>query len=239
MKVFRTKVNAFIMIIASTFLSSCATVPKETVELSTILGKDLIILHDSHRNMVNLYYDQMEGDVNELIDDVYTPFIIHYVLSSELESYENNERSIYGIIEEAGKTKGKEEANAALEEMKDFLNSANKQIESKRSELLDPLKKQRRLILNGINQSYENAIYANAIITAHLKSIRKVKESQKEALSIIGLEGKDEELDQLLLKASEVVSESLEKAKEIDVKSDEAMPKIKEILEKIKSITNK
>lgn len=96
-------------------LSASATVPKETVELSTILGKDLIILHESHRNMVNLYCDQMEGDVNELIDDVYTPFIIHYVLSAELESYRNGENSIYGVIEEAGQTKGKEEGNAAFD----------------------------------------------------------------------------------------------------------------------------
>jgi len=230
----------FILITAVMFIiSSCAVVPKETVELSTILGKDLIILHDSHRNMVNLYYDQMEDDVNELIDDVYTPFIIHYVLSDELESYRKGENTIYGIIEEAGKTNGKEEANAALDEMRDFLNSANKQIENKRKELLKPLQEQRSLLLKRINASYENAIYANAIITAHLKSIRKVKESQKEALSLVGLEGKDEELDKILLKASKVVNESLEKAKEIDVKSDEAMPKIEEVLEKIKSITNK
>lgn len=232
--------NKFIsLIILFSILSSCVSIPKETVQLSKVLGNDLIILHDSHRNMVELYYDKIETDINSFIDDVYSPFIIHYVLKAELENYTNGEPSLYGTIETAGKTEGKIEADNALNTMTEFLEDANKQINSKRDELLLPILKQKKEIIANINKSYENAIYANSTITGYLESIRKVKESQQEALSFIGLEGTDEALNNALLQASEIVNTAVNKGKEIDVKSDEALDQIKEITDQIKKITNK
>ncbi len=66
-----------------------------------------------------------------------------------------------------------------------------------------------------------------------------MKESQKEILSIVGLKGMDEELNNTLLKASNITKSLLIEGKEIDIKSDDAFEKIKKISAKIKSITNK
>lgn len=82
---------------------SCASIPKETVTLSKTIGSDLQILHDSHRNMVQLYYNGIKLNINTFIDDVYAPFIIHHVLEVELNKHKRGESSIYGIIENAGK----------------------------------------------------------------------------------------------------------------------------------------
>jgi len=233
------KPKAIIVIISLLALCSCASIPKETVELSKAIGEDLAVLQNSHQMMVELYYDKIINDINEFIDEVYSPFIIHYVLKSELSKYKNGEQSLYGTIETAGITGGKDEAENALSMMTEFIEDANYQIEKKRDELLNPILKQKKEIIGAINKSYENAIYANSTITGYLESIRKVKESQQEALSIIGLKGKDEELNETLLKASEIINSALTESKKIDVKSEDALKKLEEISGQIKSITNK
>lgn len=227
------------VIFSSLLMVSCASIPKETITLSKTIGSDLQILHDSHRNMVQLYYKEIKLNVNAFIDDVYAPFVIHHVLEVELNKHRRGESSIYGIIENAGKTDGKGETEEALNVMLEFQEAANQQINAKRNELLSPILQQEKEILNAIDQSYQNTIYANAILTAYLVSVRKVKESQNEAFSIIGLNDLDVAVTNRLVELSEFVDTVLEKGEKIDIKSNEAQQQIEDIVNKIKELTNK
>jgi hypothetical protein len=195
------KLKFIIPLVIVSFLSSCSSIPKETVELSKVLGNDIKILQNSHKTTVKLFYDKVIENINAFIDDIYSPFIIHYALKDQLQKYKKKEESIYGVIESAG-INGEEtetETDNALNIMIEFLEDAYTQVEKKRIELLNPIINEKNKILTNINDSYENTIYANSTITGYLESIRKVKESQQEALSIIGLKGKDEELNNVLL----------------------------------------
>ena len=227
------------IILFSIAITACVSIPKETVTLSQTLGKDLQILHNSHRNVIDLYYNKIKKDINGFIDEKYAPFVIHYVLKHELKQFKLGNESIYGSIQEAGENEGKEYADKALNDMSDFLKAADHQIELKRNELLNPINKQRDEIIRTVNTSYENAIYANSTITAYLQSIRKVKETQQEALSMIGLQGADSLITNTLVNISEKIEAAITKGKEIDIKSDEAMQKLEEITNQIKKITNK
>jgi hypothetical protein len=229
----------FLLVIISLGLFSCVSIPKETVRLSKVLGNDLIILHNSHRNIIELYYGKIENDINTFIDEVYSPFVIHYVLKVELDKYKKGKTSLYGSIENAGKVGGKKETDEALNVMLEFQEAANSQIKVKRDELLNPILKQEKEVISNINKSYENAIYANSTITGYLESIRKVKESQKEALSIVGLKGVDTLLTNTLMEVSELVNSAVKEGKMIDIKSDKAYSQIEEISKKIKKIINK
>jgi len=231
------KLISFLSIII--FFNACVSVPVETVTLSQTLGGDLKVLQDAHCNMVEIHFSQIKNDINAFIDDVYAPFVIHYVLKSELNAFENGQPSLYGTIELAGQIGGKEETSNAVNEMFDFQDAARKQIESKRKELLAPIIKQETEIIKSVNQSYSNAIYANNAITGYLKSVRKVKETQQEALSLIGLEGVDEKISDSLMKISKEVGKAIEIGKDIDIKSDDAYKQLEEISEQIKKITNK
>lgn len=119
------------VIFSSLLLVSCASIPRETVILSKTIGSDLQILHDSHRNMVQLYYNGIKLNVNTFIDDVYASFVINHVLEAELNKHKRGESSIYGIIENAGKTGGKAETEEALNVMLEFQEAANQQINTK------------------------------------------------------------------------------------------------------------
>jgi len=220
-------------------LSSCASVPKESITLSETLGSDLRVLKQSHLNTINLYYDNLETKINTFIDEVYAPFIIQYVLESEFESFENNQPSMITFLNEASKPEAtQEDTKQALKEIKDFHNLMSNQILSKRRELLKPIQSQRNEILKAINSSYDNAIYANSTLTAYLQSASSVKNTQKETLKLIGLEGTDEYLNDALLNASDILNDVIEKGKDIDEKSDDAQIKINDLIEKIKEITN-
>jgi hypothetical protein len=233
------KKKTLVILIIASFLAACASIPKETVTLSQTLGNDLKILHNSHRDVVQLFYGKIKNDINTFVDDVYSPYVIHYALKSELNEYKNGEPSLYGSIEDAGKIGGKKETDEALSVMLEFQEADRYQIEKKRNELLNPIIKQENEIIRGINYSYENVIYANSTITGHLESIRKVKESQQEALSIIGLGGADTLITNTLVKVSEQVNNAVEVGKDIDIKSEDAYEQLEEISRKIKELTNK
>jgi hypothetical protein len=226
-----------VIIFSSLLMVSCASIPKETITLSKTIGSDLQVLHDSHRNMVQLYYSGIQTDINTFIDDVYAPFVIHHVFESELNKYKEGESSLYGIIEQAGKTGGKGEAEEALNVVLEFQEAANKQINAKRNELLSPILYQEREILSTIDQSYQNTIYANATLTAYIVSIYKVKESQNEALSTVGLNDLDTIVTNRLVELSGFVDMALEKGEKIDIKSNEAQQQIEDIINKIKELT--
>lgn len=234
------KIRNLGLLIVLFILTACASLPKESVTLSQTLGSDLKILHNAHRNIIEIHFNKIEDDINSFVSDVYAPFIIHYALKSELKKYkEGNPTSLYSIIEIAGKQEGQKESEEALNVMQEFQEAARKQIESKRNELLTPIIKQQAEIITAINQSYEHAIYANSTITAYLQSLQKIKGAQQEALSLIGLEGTGTLITNTLVKVSEQVDNAVKKGKEIDIRSDDAYKKLEEISNQIKEITNK
>ena len=232
------QLRKFGLLIVVFIITACVSIPKETVTLSKTLGSDLKVLHNSHRNLVEIYFSKIKNDIHSFVDDVYAPFVIHNVLKSELESYKKGNRSIYGIIEIAGQQEGKEEAENALNEMNDFQKSAYNQINEKRKELITPILIQEAEVLSAINQSYKNVIYANSTITGYLESIRKVKKAQQEALSMVGLAGLDTLVTNNLIKVSNGVDQAVQIGKEIDIQSDKAKDQIEEISNKIKALTN-
>ena len=232
-----------IVFITLTFyiFNSCISVPKETVQLSTVIGTNIKVLENSHTTMVGLFYSEIINNINDFIEEVYAPFIINYVLKKELDNYNKNiSPSIFETIYTAASDDiSKTATSKVLTDMSDFLNAAQRKIENKRNELLIPVKKQRDSIIFNIKISYGNTMQANSSVTNYLQSISNLKESQQEVLSVIGLKGKAEELNKSLLKVSELTKTLLAKGKEIDLKSDEAFQKMKTLTNTMKSITNK
>lgn len=218
---------------------SCVSIPKETITLSKTIGSDLQILHNSHRNMVQLYYNGIKLNVNTFIDDVYAPYLIHHVLETELNKYNRGESSMYSIIENAGKMGEEDGTKEALKVMLEFQEAANKQINLKRNELVSPILQQEIEILATIDESYQNTIYANTILTAYLVSVGKTKESQSEALSIASLDGLDTKVANRLIELSDFMDMAIDQGRKIDIKSNEAQQQIEEIINKIKELTNK
>lgn len=233
------KLKIIASIIVLTILGSCASIPKETVLLSQTLSKDLKELHNSHRNMVQLYHKKIKDNIDVFIDEVYSPYIINDMLKAEMQGYKNGDPSLYKAIEDGGELATSSATEDAMGYMQDFLEIVKLQIEEKRESLLYPIETEEIKLLNKINQSYENILLANASITNHLKSIRKLKETQREVISMVGLSGADTKVINSLMTVSEKVNETVKAGKKIDIESDKALEEIEKVTKEIKKLTNK
>src|ERR1041385_264075 len=132
-----------IVFLLPVILISCISIPKETITLSKKMGESIKILQTAHLNTVDLLFNRMENDVNAFVDSVYAPYIIHYMLSAELEKFNKKEPSLYGVIDAAGKTPGGAAAALALSDMKDFTAAVTDQVNEMRSEMLGPVQTQK------------------------------------------------------------------------------------------------
>jgi hypothetical protein len=159
------KIKFIIFLITTTLITSCASIPKETVLLSQTLGKDLKILHNSHRNIVQLYYKKIKDNINVFVEEVYTPYNINYRLNNELQNYKNGKYSLYGLIlpkplEGIVKLDTIQVNKEAINYMEDILFIVKSDIEDYRDGLLSPIETEERELLKKINQSYENVLLA-------------------------------------------------------------------------------
>lgn len=232
--------NKILIIIFSLLVVGCASIPKETVTLSEHIGADLVELEKSHIQLVDIHYNDLKNEVNSFINDVYAPFIIHYVLKDELQIYkEGGKESIYYSLMRASDSSSDQSTVKALEDMSDFVVGAREQIEEMRNELLQPITEEESQLKADIEQTYSNTKYANSVLTAHLRSLRKLKETQNESLAVIGLGGLNDRISNNLSTASTQISELTSKARSIDLKADSAIEQINEISRKIKETFNK
>lgn len=222
-------IRSFLIIILLITIEGCIAIPQETVSLSTAIGKDLREFKRSHEKMITLYYDKELSNIDKFIEEVFTPYIINYTIKIEMEEFESGNESLFGLMREAAENNSGKVSKDLLEYMQDYLQAAQNQIENQRSLMSKPILEEKSALLSSVNQSYDNAIYGNTALTAHLKSIRKVKNAQSEALEMLRLNNVDSLISTTLVKTSEGIRKVLQKAKEIDVKSDDALNKINTI----------
>ena len=57
-----------ILFISAIGMSACASIPHATVELSTLLGKQIDALEQSHVATINAYYTEKEKTIIDFID---------------------------------------------------------------------------------------------------------------------------------------------------------------------------
>ena len=87
---------------AAALVAACAQVPKESVELSTTVGRDIAAAHESHIRLARTLFARMKGDVNRFVDDVYAPYQIQFVLARKKERQaQGNPNNLFSVIEKA------------------------------------------------------------------------------------------------------------------------------------------
>ncbi|MBL4762057.1 MAG: hypothetical protein JKY93_05080 [Gammaproteobacteria bacterium] len=177
------KLAKIVVITLSLLLSACAQVPKEAVELSATVGRDLAEMKKSHVALVDIYYAEALEDINRFVDNVYLPFQIQRTLSDDL--WKNELLSAIGAASRADRTGAAQKD--AFDKIEAFFLIIQEEVESYRTLKLKPVKKQYADVLLSINTSYEQIHYANSIVTGHLASVVKVHESQNEILEKLDL----------------------------------------------------
>lgn len=204
-------------------LSACATVPRESIELSNTVGRDLEEVHRSHRALAELLFDMIEKDANRFIDEVFAPaYITAFANEFELD------KTVRGIVEQAPQN--------LLPVLIRFVDKATQRIERERAELLSPLREQRKKLLDEIDASHRQIQAAQAILAGHLASVLRVHDAQNEAFKEVGLEDIRGKVADVAGGASDKIAALIVEAEkangEID-KLEEVMTKIKETIQNL------
>src|SRR3989339_1741014 len=188
-------------------MSACATIPKETIELSNTVGRDLEEVHRSHRAFATVLFDIMEKDVNKFINEIYAPaYIKKFATEYKLDD------KVKGIVAAA--------PNNLLPVLVRFVEKSNETIENKRAELLNQIKAQRNQVINDIDTSYRQLQAAQALIAGHLASVMKIHDARNEVLKNVGLEGMREKLAENTEKVSNRISSLINEAEKAEGKMD-------------------
>lgn len=200
-------------------ITSCAVVPKESVELSATVGRDVVNVYQAHKELATILFTRMKKDVNTFVDDVYAPYQIGKLLEMDFADATSGEyESMTGSLIDASKNSSDfAKQKQALGNMKDFVSTVYEEVEAFRKILLDPIEEQELKVMAEIDRSYNQIIYANSIVTGHLASVRKVHDAQEDILNEFGLENLRAETAQKLSNYSVGVDKILKDVKKIDV----------------------
>ncbi len=218
--------------------AGCAQVPKESVELSTTVGRDLTAAHKSHRELAKTLFARMKVDIHRFVDNVYAPYQIRAAVAGDLAASkssnpEDRKTSLFLGINNAFAPGASDTAlRNIVEGMGYFVADLRSDIESKRSELLEPINKQETDLLAAIDRNYAQLIYANSIVTGYLSSVVKVHDAQAKVLESIGIDGGlTNDIAVRLAETSQRVGELVQKAE----KADASAGAIEETVQKLKS----
>ncbi|MEK7315653.1 MAG: hypothetical protein AAB011_05695 [Candidatus Eisenbacteria bacterium] len=149
----------------------CASVPKESILLSQTIGDDLRAVHTSYTSLIRTHFASLRERSNTFLDTRWTPtYLREFIRDGELVALATDPDPVQ-----------------VLEGVGDWAEIAITEIESKRREILDPIDQDERALLASVDDAFGRLAQANAAVTAHLRSIRRVKESEDEALQSLRL----------------------------------------------------
>jgi hypothetical protein len=216
-------------------------VPKESVELSTTIGRDIAQVYRAHRELAAILYERIKGDVNRFVDEVYAPYQIEKLLQADREDFKKGDPdSLFSALDAATKQPDNPEAQkSALQAMDVFVEVVRAEVEAYRSERLAPILAQEKEVLSAIDRSYNQIHYANSIVTGHLASIVKVHDVQEELLNEFGIEGLREDIGRKLATTSSSVAEFVKNTKRLEGTVQEMEKNIKELTEELDVLAGK
>lgn len=223
------------IVLIAAMLSACAQVPRQSVELSTAVGRDVAAAHEAHRNLATALFARMKQDVNHFVDDVYAPFQIQYVLSKQKERQaQGNKINLFSATEAAIAHPDDAQAQKGiLLMMQAIVKGVHADVEEFRGRRLAPVLRQEKDVMAAIERVYGQIQRGNATITAHLSSIVRVHDVQDEALQRANLEGLRERVGSKLSNASTKLATFVDKAKASEGTLDEISMKVMKLTEEI------
>ena len=194
----RLRLFPFLIFAVASLMIGCAQLPQSSVTLSSSIGDDVLSMQRAHKEFINYYYDSLENQANDLIDNKYRPSLLRQVIEQDVAVFKDPARknnSLFNAIQEAfvdnqglSQSELEEIQSNAMAGMKIFYTKINGKVEFERTQLIEPLRHQRQDLVARVDSNYSNIIRKNTAITALLNSIVEVHETQQELFSMAGVD---------------------------------------------------
>jgi len=204
-----------VAVVATIFLAACTTIPKETVELSYLMGQDLRELQRSYDQMIVDRFDDYRSEREAYLDDEWIPlFLEDWVSTGRLIETARGE-VVWDIEKEMFVNPSAGEAQQQrLDTVLIWSREAVYAIEQKRKELLAPLNSREAEVRRDVREAFDQIIAANAHITAQLNSLRDVQEIQQDITRRLQVDDELAQINEMLSNTSQWADDQLESIKD-------------------------
>lgn len=142
-----------LIFVALLIITSCATVPKESVELNSQVGEGIETLHESYIKLLNKYFEDKRKAIDDFIEHTYLPRFVENIRTG---------------LEEAGEDPDSFEAS--------MISDITKEVIRKRDNMHEEIEKARIALHTRINNNFRLINRANDSITDLLKSLADLDE---------------------------------------------------------------
>lgn len=226
-------------------VAGCASVPRESVDLSVLVGQRLTALEQSHRAFVSAYFQVSRERVEDYIQYRWTPeFLARFVEDSniidDLESpavlTEEQRARLRDELERIAAQPDPLAVTQAVERalgdrvrgeaMLDFARAALARVEETRAELVRPLDQLQAEALDQIRSTYAETQMMQATLTSHLRSVQQVTAEQDTMLARLGALERRDQAVRSAVQVNEEVLQAIDQTK----KADEVLEKLRKIL---------
>jgi hypothetical protein len=191
-------------------LSACATIPKESADLSIELGKRISAIEDAHMVLVDKYFDEKRNRIDEFVEKEWVPeFAVQFFANQQISNMWNQ-------IVSSGNTADRLQFIITLGP------KLQTKINAKRLELIKPLDDAEQLIKQQLRDNYDHARAINNSVTSFLVSAVKVKENQNRYLEMVGV--KEEKVAEVIDQIDSAVEELHGKCEQVVEKGKMRLP---------------
>lgn len=188
------------------------------------MGRDIVTVHESHRELAVMLFSRIRKDVNRFVDDVYAPHQIQIVLADQKAQYTaGDEDNFFAVLNSAlAKPQDVQAQNDVIDFMKVLVELVLVDVNEYRLQRMEVIQDQEKQVLGDIERAYDQIERGNAAVTAHLESVIKVHGAQDDLLSAVDLAGLREKIGIGVSKMSSRVSDFVEKAERVEGHIDDA-----------------
>ncbi|WP_368085629.1 hypothetical protein [Vibrio splendidus] len=210
-----------------TLLSACAaTVPKEVVELSYQMEKDMSQVEEAYVTLVRQHVSMLKKQREDYLYREWVPVMLEdWIQTGQLIEMAQG-TVVYDESMGGFKTVTQPDRLSQLSSITEWALAASEEIEAKKRELIQPLEEAEQKLIADIHLSFNLLIQGNQTITAHLNSIREVQDVQNKLLERAGWDGLRDNINQQLSELSEQAVTGLDKVRELDSKTQEQLEKL-------------
>ena len=188
----RALIFKFLLIVCCT---SCAVLPKATVEMSVLMDKQINALEENHLHLVNLYFDQREKSALNFLNKEWYPVYLNNFIQQETVA------TIWNQSLSDSKT---EDRVAKMKLITQVTQEAYMQM---RDSLLVPLSLSRKKMIELIGDEYRKTKAMNSAITNNVASVNEIQEKRKELISkVINTNELNFKIDGALQKVDSVIN---------------------------------
>lgn len=240
----------FVCVLPILWVGGCTTAPKETVQLSEIVDRQIAQMQASHEQFVRLYYDRLRRDVDRFMEDVWIPQFLSNVIQgtgansrrfreqldrayklanldwNKAVQVQEQDQDVQAAIRDVVRGLTEEKQAVLGRVLIQFSQAAQVQINAQRQRLLDPLDEQEALVLAELRAGYADIQRGEAAIKGYLASVVKLVKERDVILERLQLLEAQRELVDRSARLSEEAASALRTAEDVERAIDRFMEKI-------------